>query len=139
MNRLYGHRLPVTSYWLLVTVLLGLIFPLPAQQAFVPCEGLSCTLSDLLEVPVNIFNFLLGMAAVVLLAVIIWAGMRMILYHASEMPEQELTAAKMTLTRGIMGFLIIAFSYVLVNLLLYTLLGLDEDSAVADILKSFGL
>ncbi|MFH1354050.1 MAG: hypothetical protein ABIH36_02070 [bacterium] len=129
----------------LLTLLLifGLLVPLPArQQPFVYCSGndpLKCTLDDLLAVPVNIFNFLLGLAAVVLLAVIIWAGMRMILYHASEMPEQELASAKMTLTRGIMGFLIIAFSYVLVNLLVYTLLGLDTNSGVAKILKDFGL
>lgn len=63
----------------------------------------------------------------------------MILYHVSEMPEQELVAAKMTLTRGITGFLIIAFSYVMVNLLLYNILGLDAGTEVGKLLKIFGL
>ncbi len=143
MSRLYSYRLPVTSYWLLVTVLLGLLAPLPAWQQvpFVECayRPLSCDLEDLLSVPVRIFNFLLGMAGIVLLAVIVWAGMRFILYHFSEMPEAELNNAKMTLTRGIFGFLVIAFSYVMVNLLLYTLLGLSDDSQVGKLLQEFGL
>lgn len=125
---------------LIFLVLFSLLVPLPAQQQvpFVTCQGLACTLDDLLEVPVRVFNFLLGMAAVVLLAVIIWAGLRMMLFHASEMPEAELTNAKLTLQRGIFGFVVIAFSYLLVNLVLY-LLGLYSGSAVADILNKFGL
>lgn len=136
-NPKYGH-------WPLIVILLFLLLvPLSAkgQMPFVTCTDdpiNDCTLDQLLEVPVRVFNFLLGMAAAVLLVVIIWAGLRMILYHTSEMPEAELTNAKMTLQRGIFGFIIIAFSYLLVNLVL-TLLGLYSNSAVAQILKKFGL
>jgi len=142
--RLAGKsQVPKHGYWLLVMVLLLLsLVPLPAQQQvpFVTCtdDPVNCTLDNLLEVPVRIFNFLLGMAAAVLLVVIVWAGLRMILYHTSEMPEAELTNAKMTLQRGIFGFIIIAFSYLLVNLVL-SLLGLYSRSAVGEILKDFGL
>lgn len=139
-NLKYGH-------WSLIVVLLFLLLaPLSAEGAekwvsFVTCTDdpiNDCTLDQLLEVPARVFNFLLGMAAAVLLVVIVWAGLRMILYHTSEMPEAELTNAKMTLQRGIFGFIIIAFSYLLVNLVL-TLLGLSSYSAVAKILKDFGL
>lgn len=141
-NPKYGHRS------LVVVLLFLLLAPLPVsgsedegQIPFVTCTDdpiNDCTLDQLLEVPARVFNFLLGMAAAVLLVVIIWAGLRMILYHASEMPEAELTNAKMTLQRGIFGFIIIAFSYLLVNLVL-DLLGLYSNSAVAKILKDFGL
>ncbi len=138
---MYSIPKPKYGYWPLVMVLLLLsLVPLPAQQQvpFVTCSGLNCKLDNLLEVPVRIFNFLLGMAAAVLLVVIVWAGLRMILYHTAEMPEAELTNAKMTLQRGIFGFIIIAFSYLLVNLVL-NLLGLYSGSAVGEILKDFGL
>jgi len=143
------RNLPVISYQLLVFVVLcGLLVPLPAQQQvpFVVCSGvtgsvdpaLGCTLEDLLAVPVRIYNFLTGAAALVLLAVIAWAGLRMMLFYLAEAPESELAAAKLTLTRGIFGILIVAGSYLIVNLVL-SVLGLYYNSAVANILCNFKL
>jgi len=142
------------SRYLVLFLLFGLLVPLPAYQQvpFVQCSDpvrlpgetgalphvLGCTLENLLAVPVRIYNFLLGLAAVVLLLVIIWAGLRMILFHLSDMPEGELANAKLTLTRGIFGFLIIAAAYLIVNLLLY-LLCLDRYSYVAMELSRFGI
>lgn len=74
-----------------------------------------------------------------LLAVIIWAGARMALYSLAESPESELEAAKVTLRRGIFGFFIIACSYLIVNILAITILGLQKTSAVGKILQQFGL
>ena len=121
--------------YLLLLLLFGLLFPLPAyQQApFVRCGDsasstpLDCTLKNMIDVPVRIYNFLLGFAAIILLLVIAWAGLRMIVFHLSDMPESELANAKMTLTRGIFGFLIIAMSYLIVNLLL-AIFCLNPDS-----------
>jgi len=131
----------------LFVVLVGLLFPgtayqqSPAPLPLVQCaEGnpLNCTLGDLLDVPVRAYNFLLGMAGLILLAMIIWGGMRMTLFYASELPESELVNAKLTITRGIFGFLIVAGSYLIVNLLL-ALLGFNEGSAVGRLLGTFGL
>jgi len=82
----------------------------------------------------------LGAAAVVLFGVIIWAGIRMVVYYMSEMPEAELMAAKMTLSRGIMGIFIIAFAYTAVNLLLLrTVLIVACNTYLAGLLMRFGL
>jgi hypothetical protein len=89
--------------WLLIVVLFSLFVPLISygQDPFVDCAGLSCDLEDLLNVPVRIYNFMMGIAATVFLVVIIWAGIRMTTHHMSESTEAELTSAKTTLTRGI--------------------------------------
>lgn len=141
--------LHAARYWWLVAVFIGLIFPLSAyqQEPFVVCSGkissgddpaLGCTLEDLLAVPVRIYNFLTGAAALVLLAVIVWSGLRMMIFYLAEAPDSELAAAKLTLSRGIWGFLIVAGSYLLVNIVL-NVLGLYENSPVGEQLKNFRL
>lgn len=109
--------------------------PQIAHQAIVECEGLACTLGDLLAIPVNIFNFLLESAALVLLAMIIWAGIRMSMYWFGEQPEQELTAAKVTLTRAIFGFVIVAMAILIINILAVTILGLYPGSPLRSVLN----
>lgn len=121
----------------------GVLYPLVAymQAPFVLCTGSAsdvggpCKLIDLLAVPVRIFNFLLEGAALVLLAMIIWAGIRMSMYWFGEQPEQELTAAKVTLTRGIVGFVIVATAILIVNILAVTILGLDRYSPLRNVLN----
>lgn len=126
--------------WPLIVVLFGLFTPLVAYGALVGCTALGCTLKDLLAVPVRIYNMMMGMAGVVFLAVIIWAGIRMVVYYMSESPEAELMAAKMTLSRGIMGILIIALAYTAVNLfLLVTVLDVARNTILGKLLISFGL
>jgi len=122
-------------------VLLGLVWPSVAyQQApFVFCDQTGCTLTNLLSVPVRIFNWLLGLAGFVLLAMIVWAGVRMILYYVSDQPEMELMSAKLTLRRGIFGFLIIAFAFLIVNTLVYTIFGISGSTAFATWLTLFGI
>lgn len=120
-------------FWVSIFVMSAM--PQIAHQAIVECEGLACKLEDLLEIPVNIFNFLLEGAAIVLLAMIIWAGIRMSMYWFSEQPEQELTAAKVTLTRAIVGFVIVATAILIINILAVTILGLSSSSLLFPILS----
>ncbi|HLD25811.1 MAG TPA: hypothetical protein VJC05_02110 [Candidatus Andersenbacteria bacterium] len=124
----------------LVLFLFGLLLPLPAyQQApFVDCSSRGCTLENLLEVPVRVYNFLLYFSGLVALAVIVVAGVRMMLFHLAEAPESELQNAKLTLTRGIFGLLIIAGAYVIVALIL-NLLGLQAESGLGSKLRDFGI
>lgn len=118
-----------------VSIFVMSAIPQIAHQAIVECEGLSCTLADLLAIPVNIFNFLLEGAALVLLAMIIWAGIRMSMYWFGEQPEQELTAAKVTLTRAIVGFVIVATAILIINILAVTILGLYHGSPLRGVLN----
>lgn len=146
----------VTSYWLLVPlVVLGLLLPHTArmQTPFIVCGGtiedpespgyqgidpLTCTLGHLLDVPVRIYNFLLGLAALVLLAVILISGLRMMWYYGAELPEAELAAAKNMLTRGLVGFAIVAAAYLAVNVAL-AVLSLNQGSWVGQTLQGFEL
>jgi hypothetical protein len=147
LNQKIGWRW--RRYYLLLNLLLaGLLLPLPAyQQApFVVCgdptsgsdaPALGCRLTDLLEVPARIFNYLLGLAAFVLLGVIIFAGLRMMWFHLSESPQTELENAKNTLTRGIVGFVIVLGTILIVNILLQVL-GVSSSSGLAGLLIGFG-
>lgn len=121
-------------YWILSTVLLALIFlPLAVQAAhgdagFLPCNPLKkhqCTLSDLLQLVINFYNYLLGFAGFVLLAIIIFGGIRMFIYSFMEDAPGELESAKRTVTRGIFGFILVAAAYLIVSTLL-TFLGVDQ-------------
>ena len=119
---LVHHWARIAKRGFLITLLLGLLLPLSsyAQEPFVSCwsNPLNCTFNDLLEVPVRIFNSALGLAAFVLLGIIVFAGSRMMWYYLAESPKQELENAKHTLTRGIVGFAIIAGAILIVNTLL---------------------
>lgn len=122
---------------IIILVVLGsILFPSEAymQRYFVVCDdppsssdhwALGCSLANLLTVPVRIFNYLLSGAALVLLLMIVWAGVRMAMYWFNEQPEQELVAAKLTLTRGIVGFVMVATAMLIINILAVTILGLD--------------
>lgn len=111
-----------------------LLFALPAHaKAIVPCSGLNCTFSDFFQLFVNIYNFLLGLAAVVAVLLIIFSGVRMLLYYWSEQPEPELEAAKNTLRRAIFGLVIIVTAYLVVNTLLAVLGAGDITTFFGDI------
>jgi len=136
----YLKRLLVASLSL-SSVFLFLFLAWPACAQIVPCGGLPgqprCTFADLLSVPVTIYNYMLGTAAAVFMAVIIWSGIRMMLHHVSESPESELVNAKFTLFRGITGFVIIAAAYTIVNLLIIGILGLGAGTMLCNLLACF--
>lgn len=99
-----------------------------------------CGVDDLLALPVNIYNYLLGLAALVAMLFIVWGGMRMFYFGYMEDSASELEAAKLTVRRAIGGFVIIATAYLLVATLLY-LLGLDRgtEGGAGFFLRSIGL
>lgn len=122
ISRLGMRARDLAGYWLVLAgALLTPASLVHAQNPLVPCSGLKCRLSDLFQLLVNIYNFLLGMAAIVAVLMIIVAGVRMLVYYWSEQPKPELEAAKNTLRRAIFGLVIIVTAYLVVNTLLAVL------------------
>ena len=93
------------------------------------CQGitesgeLGCGLSDLLEIPVKIYNWLLGLAALVALAFLLIGAGRMTYWGYMEDSSAQLEAAKYTVRRTLAGFAIILLAYVIVNTLIILLGG----------------
>lgn len=147
MRLFYQLRLEKTRSILLLFFLLLFSFMsmLPAEAALVGCKKpnpIDCQASDLLDTVVRIYNWLLGSAAAVAMGMLVFAGIRMLLHYASESPEQELEAAKHTIRRAVTGLFIIAAAYMLVNVLLYSVLGLRSDQgkdSVGDLLQKRGI
>lgn len=84
----------------------------------------ACTqVSQLIGTLVNIYNTLLGLAAFIAMIMIIGSGIGMLIYHYFEHAEQVLENSKLTLTRAMTGFIIIAAAYLIVNTLLLLLTG----------------
>lgn len=118
-------------------VLLGISMPLLtfAQDStgFVQCgpEGQfakECTINDIFILLVTIFNWLLGMGAVVAFIFLIYGGMRMFLYSVD---ESNLETGKKTVIEALIGLAIIGLSYVIVNTLLGAL-GIKDPQGYFD-------
>lgn len=102
-----------------------LFLPLFVHAQILPCSPLhpnpratnvsGCTFADLFTILVNIYNFLLGLAAIVFMAMIVISGIRMLVFYLSENPAGDLKDAKYTLTRAITGFVIIVAAYLIVR------------------------
>lgn len=112
--------------------------PLPGHPPLLPVAPPSCTVNDLFVLLVNIYNFLLGMLAILAVLFIVWYGVRMIIHYVSETPEQDLKDAKLGLTRAIYGIVLIAVAWLLVNTLL-TVLGVSRTGALGQLLIQYGL
>ena len=102
-----------------------------------------CGANHIVALIVNIYNWLLGLAALVGVLMIIWAGIQMILVSVFEVSPNELMAtplesAKLTLLRAVIGLIIIFLAYIIVNTAL-ALLGVDASSAVGELLSDYGL
>src|SRR3989344_7012251 len=115
--------------------ILVLMLGLPAQAAIVPdCNPVpgyddSCTVGHLFQLLVNIYNFLLGMAAIVTLLFLIYSGIRMFYFSFLEDSAGELSAAKLGITRAITGLVLVAIAYLLVNTVVFLLTGGEHDLA----------
>ncbi len=125
-------RLIVRKLGLIYFLISIFLFSVPVYAAIIPCgprpgplapgENISgCTLKDFFQLLVNIYNFLLGMAAIVAILILVWGGIQMFIYHYQESPEEKLSSAKLTITRAIFGLVIIAAAYLIVNTLLLLL------------------
>lgn len=88
--------------------------------------GNPCKLSDLFELLVGIYNFLLGMAGIVAFAFLIYGGIKMFLYSVD---EEQLASGKKTVIEALIGLAIVAMAYILVNTLL-TVLGYTDAGSV---------
>ncbi len=126
------------GHWSLVIGVSILPFTANAQAPLVPCTGLNCTVDHLFQLLVNVYNFLLSLAALVAMLFIIWGGLRMLYFSYLEDSAGELSDAKLTVRRAIGGFVIIALAYLLVNTTL-TLLGVDKGGPIGTLLKGVGL
>ena len=83
----------------------------------VPCVN-ACRIQQLLDLGRNVFNFLMGLAAIAAVAAIIVAGFR---YVSARGDPAALSDAKQKLTYAILGFLILLFAVVIVNTILRAL------------------
>lgn len=120
----------------LVTCLL-LLGPGAAQAAGLlpdcnplPGQGDSCGVTHLFELAVNIYNFALGLAALVAFLFIILGGVRMLVAYYGE-GEQNVSAAKATLRNGIVGFVIVLAAFLIVQTLL-NLIGVTDTNKYFD-------
>ena len=137
-----GKRRTILSLFILSLLLV----PLFVNAQLVPCKGIAgpgdprpvCGVEHIFSLLINIFNFLLTLAAIVLLLFAITAGMRMIIFHFSEQPESELANAKLTLTHAIFGFAIVAGAMIIINTVLI-ILGLNRATAIGRLLFDLGI
>ena len=146
-KRLFNWK--VGLIWALILV------PIEVFGAIVPCtpSGIidsngqpqivgQCTINDLFSIPVMIFNFLLGLSALVLMLMIVWSGIRIAVFYISESPESELQSAKLSLTRALFGFGIVVATYLIIKTLVFVVFGADSSgtgvNSVFEILREFG-
>lgn len=112
-----------------VLIVLSVVLPVAVDAQLVPqCNPVpgnanSCTALHLLQLLVNIYNFLLGLAALVAMLFIVWSGIRMFYFGFVEDSSSELGEAKQGLTRAITGVVIVAIAYLVVNTLVILLTG----------------
>lgn len=126
-----AHYLKKRSFGLLLLLLM----PLGAQAALLPnCDplpgegrlrpGADCGVEHLFELIVNVYNFALGLAALVAFLFIVIGGVRMLIAYYGD-GEGNVRDAKATLRNGIVGFVIVLAAYLIVQTLL-TFLGVSS-------------
>ncbi len=112
---------------------LGMIMPSVAraqnESSIVKCgpgfpKG-ECTIQDIFILLVDIYNYLLGAAAVVAFGLLIYGAVQMFLYTVD---EEYLASGKKTVMQALIGLAITALAYVIVNTLL-SALGLAGSDA----------
>ncbi|MDZ4225381.1 MAG: hypothetical protein U1C49_00885 [Candidatus Andersenbacteria bacterium] len=89
-----------------------------------------CGVEDIIQLLVNIYNTLLGLAGLVAILFIIFGGVRMFYWSFMENAPGELEAAKTTVTRAIVGLIIIAVAFLVVN----TLIGMLGGGGIQSVL-----
>lgn len=104
----------------------------------IPCSGLDCKPEHIIELLVNVYNFLLGMAAIIAMLFLVYIAIQFLTHQFDDNPESVLTAAKSHLRHLIWGFLLIACAYLIVNTLL-AIVGIDKTTAVGQLLIRYGL
>ena len=101
-------------------------------MALVPCNPLKgdlCEFKHLGLLLVRIFDWLLGLAALVAMLFIVWGGIQMLKGWLEEEPEGAFKAGLQTVRRAIWGLILVAAAFLIVNTLLLDVLkteGLNE-------------
>lgn len=106
---------------------LGALLPLSARADIVTCgpqQGKECTIKDIFVLLVDIYNFLLSMAAIVAFGFLIYGAIQMFLYSAD---ENSIANGKQAIKQALIGLAITALAYILVNTLV-TALGLTTGA-----------
>lgn len=130
-----------TTYKFLLVLVAFLLMPIAvvyAQPAFsllpacdpLPGQANSCGFQHLMQLAINIYNYLLYFASFIALLMLIWAGVRMLWFSYFEHSEQELGEAKLTFTRAIAGLVIIIAAFLIVNTLVFFLTGKDLNTVI---------
>ncbi len=130
MNKVYVTFLNV---WFLLSGFL-LALPVAAADPLVPCGGVDCTINDFFQLLVNIYNFLLGLGGIVALLFIILGGVQMIMGFLDG-GEHSVQAGKDTIKNGIIGLIILACGYLVVN----TIIGLLGGGGIDQLLAPFNV
>lgn len=81
----------------------------------VPCDGVNCTIEKILDMGANIYNYLVGMGALIAVGAIIMAGFS---YIKSGGDPSEMKEAKKKVIYAITGLIILGVSVLLVNTVL---------------------
>ncbi len=97
------------------------------------CDLQPCGTSDLFELLVNIYNLLLGLSALIAFALIVWNGLRLIIWWWFVGSDSEISAAKEGLKNAIAGFAIVLAAYLLVNTLIIVLS--SNTKSITDLLS----
>ena len=108
-------------------------------QGLLPCTGLDCQLTDLFKLLGTLFNYAIGLSALVLMAMLVWGGARMAYHSFLENAPSELKSAQETVTRSISGFVIILLAYVLVNTVVFLLTGQTLSAFFNSLIPGVGL
>ncbi|MEX0649883.1 MAG: hypothetical protein WD200_02700 [Candidatus Andersenbacteria bacterium] len=82
-------------------------------------------MSHIFDLLVNIYNYLLALAALVAMLMLVWGGIQMLIFYFDESPVTALEGAKNTIRRAIFGLVIILMAYLIVNTILGAL-GLSD-------------
>ncbi len=114
-----------------------LCLPMVADAALVPCSGTPadpCTVEKFFTLLTNVYNFLLELGGVVALLFIIWGGVQMILGFLDG-GEHMVQAGKDTVKHGVIGLLLLACGYLIVNTIIMVLGGGGINQLLAPIFK----
>ena len=128
MRNITNYKKPL---WFLPTIFL-LVAAMPVHAALVPCGGLgqnACTVADFFQLLINVYNFFLGLGGLVALLFIIWGGIQMILGFLDG-GEHTVEAGKQTVKNGIIGLVILACGYLIVNTIIILLGGKGIDALI---------
>jgi hypothetical protein len=93
----------------------------------VPGNANSCGVKDLFQLLINVYNFFLGLGGLVALLFIIWGGIQMILGFVDG-GEHSVESGKATVKNGIIGLVILACGYLIVNTVIMLLGGGGIDA-----------